>query len=118
MQVVCRQLGYRQASRATVRAEFGQGTGQIWLDNVACTGSESALDECASNGWGDHNCNHYEDAGAVCEGELWYYSTVLVTCPCEVQFLIAWLLHSMNVALFYCIYIVPPQFSLCGIPSL
>ena len=94
VQVVCRQLGYRQASRATVRAEFGQGTGQIWLDNVACTGSETALDQCASNGWGDHNCNHYEDAGAVCEGEFCCTSYG----ACNVS-----MFHSMNVALFYCI---------------
>ena len=64
------QLGYARASRATVRAEFGQGTGPIWMDNVACTGRETALDVCSSNSWGDHYCNHYEDAGAVCEGEF------------------------------------------------
>lgn len=67
-QVVCHQLGYAQATRATVRAEFGQGTGDIWMDNVYCTGSENSLDECQFNGWGDHDCAHSEDAGAVCEG--------------------------------------------------
>ena len=67
---MCHQLGYARATRATVRAEFGQGAGEIWLDDVACTGLESSLDLCPSNGWGDHNCGHYEDAGAVCEGEL------------------------------------------------
>ncbi|CAI8036273.1 Deleted in malignant brain tumors 1 protein, partial [Geodia barretti] len=68
--VVCVQLGYAGANRATVRAEFGRGTGTIWLDNVACTGLETALDLCASNGWGNHDCSHYEDAGAECEGEV------------------------------------------------
>ena len=67
--VACRQLGYSHASRATSRAEFGQGHDQIWLDNVHCTGSEGSLDQCEHNGWGAHNCGHYEDAGAVCEGK-------------------------------------------------
>eukprot|EP00058_Branchiostoma_floridae_P016459 XP_002601947.1 hypothetical protein BRAFLDRAFT_86431 [Branchiostoma floridae] len=38
-EVVCRQLGFPGAERATSRAFFGQGTGQIWLDNVRCTGT-------------------------------------------------------------------------------
>ena len=67
--MVCHQLGYGRASRAPLRAEFGQGTGEIWLDDVQCTGLEDALDQCENNGWGDHNCRHSEDAGAVCEGE-------------------------------------------------
>ena len=78
LQVVCVQLGYAGANRATVRAEFGRGTGTIWLDNVACTGLETALDLCASNGWGNHDCSHYEDAGAECEGE---FQPTLLTPP-------------------------------------
>ncbi|XP_078576488.1 uncharacterized protein LOC144862096 [Branchiostoma floridae x Branchiostoma japonicum] len=67
-EVVCRQLGFPGAERATSRASFGQGTGQIWLDNVGCTGSESRVQSCGHNGWGSHNCGHYEDAGVVCTG--------------------------------------------------
>jgi hypothetical protein len=47
-------------------AAFGQGTGQIWLDNVACTGSESRLIDCPANSLGNHNCVHQEDAGVRC----------------------------------------------------
>lgn len=68
--VVCKQLGYRLAIRKSSRAEFGQGKGNIWLDNVLCSGNEENLAQCFHNGWGDHNCAHSEDAGVVCTGKL------------------------------------------------
>ncbi|XP_051250385.1 uromodulin-like isoform X2 [Dicentrarchus labrax] len=69
-QVVCRQLRCGPAQLALGSTNFGQGTGPIWLDDVACTGSESALSECGHQGFGTHNCNHAEDAGVVCSDEL------------------------------------------------
>ena len=42
------------------------GTGQIVLDNLGCTGTESRLVDCPSNGLGVHNCVHSEDAGVRC----------------------------------------------------
>ncbi|KAL5479762.1 hypothetical protein EMCRGX_G023335 [Ephydatia muelleri] len=68
--VVCRQLGYIEADRVSTYAEFGQGTGTIWMSNVACTGSESSLDQCAFSGWSYYNyCYYGTDAGVVCRGD-------------------------------------------------
>ena len=67
--VVCRQLGYPTALLAVPSAGFGEGTGQIWLDDVGCTGTEQNLTDCSSRGFGRHDCGHNEDAGVVCSGE-------------------------------------------------
>ena len=68
-QVVCRQLGYDVGVRAVPGKYVPDGTGQIWLDDVACTGSEQSLSSCPHNGWGRHDCLHSFDAGVECSSK-------------------------------------------------
>ncbi|XP_042201728.1 deleted in malignant brain tumors 1 protein-like [Callorhinchus milii] len=68
--VVCGQLDCGPAVRAVGQAGFGQGAGQIWLDELHCRGSESFLWDCVSASAGRSDCVHKEDAGVVCSVQL------------------------------------------------
>ena len=57
-------------------AHFGQGSGQIWLDDVNCYGYESRLDYCTASSYGNNNCHHYEDASVQCV-------TTTITTDCK-----------------------------------
>ncbi|XP_054043425.1 scavenger receptor cysteine-rich type 1 protein M130-like, partial [Rissa tridactyla] len=64
--VVCHQLGCGGALEAVGSARFGEGSAQIWLENVNCSGAEAALWDCPAGSWGQHDCGHKEDAGVGC----------------------------------------------------
>uniref|UniRef100_A0A8C4SKS1 Soluble scavenger receptor cysteine-rich domain-containing protein SSC5D n=1 Tax=Erpetoichthys calabaricus TaxID=27687 RepID=A0A8C4SKS1_ERPCA len=66
--VVCRQLGCGTAVRAAVSAEFGEGSGPVWLDDVNCHNYDFTLWDCPSADWGESKCLHRRDAGVVCSG--------------------------------------------------
>ena len=73
--VVCRQLGFGSYGNVPYRRYyyygpyFGQGSGPIWLDNVACIGNESTLASCGHLGVRvTRSCSHRKDAGIKCYG--------------------------------------------------
>ncbi len=62
--VVCRQLGYAQATEATQRSTFGTGPSQFAMDDVACSGDERKIQDCTYNP--RDNCGSSELAGVRC----------------------------------------------------
>ena len=72
--VVCRQLGYGSLGSPYYYAHFGEGSGPIWLDHVACFGSETMISYCSHLGINvTRSCSHHEDAGVRCYGTQGMY---------------------------------------------
>uniref|UniRef100_A0A4W3GZY3 Neurotrypsin n=1 Tax=Callorhinchus milii TaxID=7868 RepID=A0A4W3GZY3_CALMI len=65
-EVVCRHLGLSGTAKSWTWSHFGHGSGPVLLDEVECTGNELHLDQCKKSNWGEHNCDHKEDAGVTC----------------------------------------------------
>ena len=63
--VTCRMLGYI-AGYAYCCGIYGNGTGPVWLDEVACGGNETSLASCGHGEWGNNKCGHSSDAGVYC----------------------------------------------------
>ena len=61
-------LFYHAGALAMCCASYGEGSGSIFLGDVACTGSEVTLLSCHSRVLRRQNvnCDHYEDAAVIC----------------------------------------------------
>ena len=67
--VLCRMMQFTGGDfRSTYRQQGVIPSDRIWLDDVKCTGLESDIDQCPHRGWGNHNCDHYEDVAIRCFG--------------------------------------------------
>ena len=64
--VACHQLGYRYGVRVLQSWQVEQGPFRIWLDDLACTGSEDSLAMCPHKGWGSHTCHFFQNVGIEC----------------------------------------------------
>ena len=63
--LVCKQLGFESGNLAN----FGSGTGNIYLDNVICSVNDTVLASCGHYGVGiTVNCYHSKDVGITCNG--------------------------------------------------
>ena len=69
--VICQMLDYNGANRTysdTSQHNFGEGTGQSWLRDLRCTGSEANLLQCPQGDVGS-GCHNFFDVGVVCTNE-------------------------------------------------
>lgn len=48
----------------------GRGMGKVWLNGMGCSGSESSLQSCSHNGWGNL-------AGSTCSSHKWDVGVLL-----------------------------------------
>lgn len=83
--VVCRQLQCGAGLAGKGSAFFGEGQGNIWLDDVQCSGEETSILQCNHNPLGTNNCGHSEDAGVVCSGQS-HSLPGLLSFNCTTQF--------------------------------
>ena len=64
--VACRQLGF--GSTGSIK-QFGQGSGVILMENVACLGNEPMLINCSHRRIDNSTCSHTDDVGVECSGQ-------------------------------------------------
>ncbi len=63
--VVNKNTFFVAAAIGITGAHYGPGIGNIYLDNVACVGTEPNITSCGFTRL--HNCGHLEDAGVLCK---------------------------------------------------
>ncbi|XP_076105846.1 scavenger receptor cysteine-rich type 1 protein M160-like [Mytilus galloprovincialis] len=65
---ICQILGYNTSNPYFIGgAYFGEGTNRVWLDELACNGTEDDIGKCGSRGWGVSQCGHSQDVSVVCD---------------------------------------------------
>ena len=63
---LCKALGFVYGGEMV--KNYGGGAGQIWLEDVRCTGDEGDAGDCPHAPWGETFCQHGADVGLCCDG--------------------------------------------------
>ena len=58
---------FNRAFGQSLGNEYGEGEGQIWLDDLRCVGTETNLADCGRSEWGRNDCGHHEDVSISCK---------------------------------------------------
>ena len=67
--VNCSHVPPTTGSRAFTDAQFGEGSGAVFLEQLWCNGTETSLLDCLMfTPLGISLCNHSDDAGIRCYG--------------------------------------------------
>lgn len=69
VQVICRSLGRYSGYNYGVAyygAHFGEGQGNVIIEDLDCNGNEYHLGECRSTTWLSNGCDHSRDVGVDC----------------------------------------------------
>ena len=73
---------------ALTKAQYGEGYGPVYLDELNCNGTESSIMQCGHSGVANANCHHAEDASVICKGKhmsSWYISTSYIVFPSTIR---------------------------------
>ncbi|XP_035384070.1 deleted in malignant brain tumors 1 protein [Electrophorus electricus] len=73
-EVVCRELGCGPPMEVLGTASFGRGEGQVWSEELQCTGNESQFHLCPSSSTLKHNSFHEHGVALVqckADGRWW-----------------------------------------------
>lgn len=57
---------FRTGAIEKQNATYGEGSGNIVLDEVSCRGPETSIASCEHQGYRKQDCHHNEDVGVVC----------------------------------------------------
>ena len=63
---MCKALGFVFGGERVMN--YGGGQGQIWLEDVRCSGDEGDAIDCAHSPVGKNYCQHGADVGLCCDG--------------------------------------------------
>lgn len=66
MYIFINESFWRSGAVQKHNAQYGEGSGNIVLDEVSCRGPETFIGCCVHDGYMVHDCHHTEDVGVVC----------------------------------------------------